>query len=373
MKKIVIHGCYHTNNFGDLLILDVIAQHVMEVTNIPTEDVICPWIAGSQQDNVLPRAGRGLKDCWFAGTAIFGGGGYFTNGNTLRSQLRFLRYSVPALIWRLIGTPYAVIGVGAGPTISTFVRRQIRWLCAGASFVAVRDQESYQLLRDCGVKHRRLMQTADWIISLSREQIPSAAMFKAERLFVKEPTYTYVGIHFSKPDGIKPLLPVLLSVLQKKQTEQPNLRYIWLFDNSDAELATITSAFNDHGLKGSVLPKQDHWTTAAVISRLDAVFTSKLHVGITAWALGVVPVSLSYHGKTKRFYRQVNLAHCQSDFANDFSPLQHWLQQIANGELQHTFAMQRADRLKIQEMAKTNIRLLSGLLYRSDPATSLFY
>src|SRR5690606_1554026 len=48
--------------------------------------------------------------------------------------------------------------------------------------------------------------------------------------------------------------------------------------------------------------------TLKFISTCRVVVTTKLHVAITSYALGVKPIGISKHPKTKRFFKQVGLS-----------------------------------------------------------------
>ena len=65
---------------------------------------------------------------------------------------------------------------------------------------------------------------------------------------------------------------------------------------------------NSTGKECLSLPFKDIWETAALISKLSAILTTKLHVGIVAYALGVHCESFATHQKTPRFYKQIGRA-----------------------------------------------------------------
>jgi hypothetical protein len=66
------------------------------------------------------------------------------------------------------------------------------------------------------------------------------------------------------------------------------------------ELAGILRA--EAGRECLTVPFGGTWRTAALLARLSAVLTTKLHVGIVSYALGVYAESFALHPKTLRFY-----------------------------------------------------------------------
>jgi polysaccharide pyruvyl transferase WcaK-like protein len=53
------------------------------------------------------------------------------------------------------------------------------------------------------------------------------------------------------------------------------------------------------------MPKYDVWYLSAILSMVEAIITTKLHVGIVGAALGKTVLSFSGDQKIKRFYKQI--------------------------------------------------------------------
>jgi polysaccharide pyruvyl transferase WcaK-like protein len=62
------------------------------------------------------------------------------------------------------------------------------------------------------------------------------------------------------------------------------------------------------GRQAQIINYNDHWILIAILSELDLVITTKLHVGITSIAVKTPVVSFPYHSKTQRLYEQLNLS-----------------------------------------------------------------
>lgn len=106
----------------------------------------------------VPGVLRAIRD---SDALVFGGGGLLqdqTSGFNLPYHLSRIAMA------RATATPFAVVGVGAGPLRTAVGRMQVRRALRGAVGVTVRDQGSLDLLRALGVGDVRL--AADLAVSL---------------------------------------------------------------------------------------------------------------------------------------------------------------------------------------------------------------
>ncbi len=109
----------------------------------------------------LPRYLRSLER---ADAVVIGGGGLFQDHYSWRLPMSA---AFCALTGKLLGKPVFVIGAGAGPVNRTEVRRSIKEAVDSVDLVCVRDQQSKDVLVDCGVSGDRILVTADVVPSMS--------------------------------------------------------------------------------------------------------------------------------------------------------------------------------------------------------------
>ena len=325
-KRILLHGCYANRNFGDLLMLDMLTMKIQEAFNVTP---VCPWVRRDRRKFVAAKSGHGLIDCLFADAAVFGGGGYIHHkaGVSLKG-LR--RYSTPAKIWSVRSIPYAVIGVGAGPEISPEARDHVRRIFDGAEVITVRDDESRDLIASTGVPLDRIRETADIVLGLEAGRIPPTAMETANRLLGKKQAgVRRLGLHFEtlrkQPEKLAVIARTVAAALSKYDDIEP----VWFFDHDRRMVEQMSALSREYLPNARVIPCQDHWTTAALIAGFDAVITTKLHVGIAAWALGVPSAGYSMHSKTARFYRQVGRSAFQCEDSGDPDIIASWIELFA--------------------------------------------
>jgi polysaccharide pyruvyl transferase WcaK-like protein len=370
-KKIVIHGCYDFHNFGDMLILDMI-RHALR--DMPDIECACPWERVCISGNVRNH-GRGWWDVLSAHAGVFGGGGYLFAG------ARSWRYYLPARIWQARGIPYIIIGVGAGPQMDPAKTKWVRALCEGATTICVRDQESKQLLQEIGIPEDRVHATADIVLGLEAKYFPSPAVAAGEKTLAAFPRgKRLLGLHFHNACGplrVSSQHPFYARDLSSKFVEltkglsgllrmNRDVQLVWLFDDLrggiwGSKLRTVRTLCERSLPEMRYMPYYDPWSAAYCLGRLHGVITTKLHVGIAAWAQGVPCCAYAYHGKIARFYRQIGRSRFCVDDSAPVSTILDWVRTFIEDPTDFAREDQTAHaRLRFQ--ANRNIKLLRAFV-----------
>lgn len=329
-RRILLHGCYHTRNFGDLLIAELLCGYIEKLLGYPPTSIDLNTDA---QMGTRCRPGAKLAALLPAAAAILGGGGYLNNQPDHHSLRRLSRYSLPARIWRYTGVPYIITGVGVGPSYTSRGASKIRYICDGAREVLVRDDESVELLLGMGVSDALISRCADLALVMSANDIPQDAVDAAKKLLP------------ARSDSGRRLCLHIQSVQPRIQQEIYHRVCYGLgraFTSGEVDIAIIF----DHGCSGyddacalarehpgrvRVIPPQPIWTTAALLTSCDAALTTKLHIGIVSWALGVVPFGISIHPKTRRFFQQIHREDFQWNIFDGIedAPIIDWMRLVA--------------------------------------------
>jgi len=231
---------------------------------------------------------------------IFGGGGYFGEPKTSwpRKQYWTLRNYVRHIIWndQLLKNkiPYAIIGVGVGPISNSFLRKKIIKLFNSADFVCVRDNESFNYLKSYGCVNPNVFETTDLALTVRRE--------KAQGNDKK-----VLGVHFSiRPEFPQDKIPAIVSFL-KRTSENYTIK---LVNDQKGQMslekeANITRFIKENNIDYTQIEYHDPNTLIEELNKLDAIVTSKLHVGILGYALRKPVLSIPNHTKSFRFYKQI--------------------------------------------------------------------
>jgi len=365
-KKIVIHGCYNNHNFGDMLMLEMIRHALCDVRDI---ECACPWervyISGEVRNH-----GRGWRDVLSANAGVFGGGGYLHAGTRARAR----HYHLPARIWQVRGIPYIIIGVGVGPRMNPATAKWVRTVCEGANAICVRDDESKELLQDIGVPEDKVQATADIVLGLEAKHFPSAAVDAGERALATLPRRKrLLGLHF--PNACGPLrisssypfhvrhpstkFVELIKALSELLKRNRDIQLVWLFDHlrGGSTLRAVRMVCERWLPDMAFMPYHDHWSAAYILGRLQGVITTKLHVGIVAWAQGVPCCAYASHGKIARFYRQIERSRFCVDDSAPVSTILDWVR-IFIEDPQDFAREDQTARARLRLQANRNIELL---------------
>lgn len=360
MNRIALNGCYYNNNFGDLLLADLMALHLMRRHGA---EVTCVWPPHSS--DIMAKKGRGLLSCPRVQGAVFGGGGYFvTNEGKYRHRSK-LRYSLPARIWHALSIPYVVVGVGAGPRLEGKGAARVRYVCARSKAICVRDKESYDVLQQIGVDTQHVEVTADLAMGMQRESIPDKAWQNAQALLSRGSGEILLGIHLENAsqdiDSAQRIADQVATVAGRHK----ELRLVVMSDHMASASEGVVKSLRNASARFTVVPRQDHWTTAALLGQLDSVLTTKLHVGIVAWALGVPPMCFAAHGKTARFYRQIGRPQFHRRFGDDPQIAQDWIDLLMRSRSTFGEECEKARR-RLPRDANRNYEVVDRVLLGSD-------
>lgn len=324
MKSVYLHGSCFGNNFGDVLLFDFFAKRICQngfevvlpfATKGFAELLDTPVFTGKDvQRNSSPVAG------------VFCGGGYLGEPGSgkfwwaVRNTIRYLR---PYMFLKRKELPYGVFGVGFGPLSYQPFKELAKRIVNDAEYVCVRDSESYNYIVSLGMD-KDVDVYSDVISSLSGNDIPADAKAFADAIL--SDGYN-VGVHVTDKYKNKGVFDSVVQALIALAEKNPDINFLMIVDGIsrsgrklkqevDAEriLAALPSG------NSRVINYESHWRLVGLIDRLDMVVTSKLHVGIVGCALGKNVVSIPYHGKTERFYKQALISErCLSNVnvAND--------------------------------------------------------
>jgi polysaccharide pyruvyl transferase WcaK-like protein len=332
---LAIHGGYFDNNFGDLLLIKIFENWAKSVSDLP---VVYPHVPEKEQGRygkLFPNSYYGIKQnkAWKA--LIYAGGGHF--GEPDRSSQKgykgyrvanirfFMRHVLPAELCIRNRIPYAIAGVGAGPLSNLFVRQEVRRMFSHAEIVSVRDVESEKFVRETlGID--RVKMIPDVALTLSKDDIPAQAMETATQVLGDYINQPLLGIHHARyiladtaPAEIlrASILPALAAT--------PDVVPVVFADDGNSKFSEPCDRLaemirNATGKPCLAIPFKGLWETIALISKLSAVVTTKLHVGIVAYSMNVYPESFAVHPKVLRFYRQVG-RESQSILLRDIDPV----------------------------------------------------
>ena len=291
---------------------------------------------------------------------VSGGGGLLQDTTSLWSPLYYLGVMRLA---RAAGAPVACLGHGIGPLRRSLARFLTRRVLSRVEAITVRDQASYEALRELGVK-RDVEVTADLAFLLpapSREE-SDAAWRKAGLPEDDRPTAAIALRH--PPEGEQARFVPTLTRAISKAVEQLGLRPVLLpmHRGRDEQLAGECARALPPGA-GVVTQRMWARELLALVARCDLMIGMRLHAIIFAAICGVPAVAISYHPKVDALMQQLGLQTATSVQQFDPSALSHaiyetWRTRAEVSALLHS----RAEQLR--QAAARNVqhalRLLAG-------------
>ena len=298
---IALHGSYFGHNFGDILLMMIYTKWIQELGF----NVELPFTSEENNKVIGADGNFGFNSLKRAEALVYGGGGYFGEkpSGKLRWGFRNIKRHYPAGAFaRMQKKPYAIIGVGAGPITNRLTRELFVSLCSNAEILAVRDEESKDYLISYGVKPDNILVTADAVIQLNKKDIDEEYLLEAEKIIEGFPFPIKIGAHLAGVNDQHYIVKDLLKFMRKN----PDIGVILLSDSP--KVMSINKKINEKIPNQSVVVPYKHpWILSAILSSLDLVITTKLHVGITSIALKTPVLSIPIHPKTPRFFKQINM------------------------------------------------------------------
>lgn len=303
MKKIIsLHGSYFGNNYGDILLINLFAKWIKQCCedcsiNLPK--------ANKKVTHELPEGTTGIFNLVRSKVLIFCGGGYFGEQpqKPLKWAIRnFFRHAIVAIIARLFRIPYAIIGIEFGPISSKWFRCICISIAKYAKIVVVRNKESYDFLKS-NDKSINVLIGADAVLSLSDTVRPiDTYNFENKKIL----------IHFNGRNELpKNYEYVLEAIITAVNNCFDCFEIVFLSDCEGnyykSEICKrVFRKMQESSIQFRIEYYKDYDNLIKEINSSYCVFTSKLHVGITAAALNKKVFSLWFHNKTPRLHAQIN-------------------------------------------------------------------
>lgn len=293
--KAAVHGAYFYDNFGDTLLIRLMCDWLAERIGRENVFLAIPAYAFEQETigyPVIPEQERRSIT-----HLVYTGGGHF--GETKLSLMDNYRWQrgnrQRHLEW--LGSyshaKKALFGLGVGPISNPFYRREIRRLFLQADIIYVRDAESLYYAKKYRFNPKRVHLGTDLVMSIGpATKLPKKSF--ALHLLQSSPAEMA-----AVTDAL--LLQGLVSgtvdiILDERESSKGTIDH---YQN------TIGARFGHDRLRFIGYGGVD--AMISLLSDYELLFTSKLHVGIAATALGRKVIALPHHRKTIRFYRQLGL------------------------------------------------------------------
>lgn len=297
MKRISLHGSYYFNNYGDILLVNIFYDWIKEM--FPNAKINLPLVDKKKIVD-LPNATTGIINFFRSDALVYCGGGYF--GEQPRHRLywslrNFKRHVIIGLFAILFKIPYAIIGVEFGPISYKWFKTIVIFLAKRAKVLVVRNEESLIFLKENGVQN----------VILSNDAVLSLVPKSNYDICTSDKILIHVPCFYLFPERIYQLLD---AIIEGESNRNKDFFLEFISDDtyepySHPKCKNLMDYLKKRNVKFSFHKYIGCEDLINTIQSASYVFTTKLHVGITAAALNKRVFSLYAHPKTYRFHKQI--------------------------------------------------------------------
>jgi len=309
MSRILISGYYGFNNAGDDVVLyGIISSLTREQPNISLA------VLSNQPDRTAELFGIEAYDRWSLGTIIrelrrcdmlvMGGGTLMQDVTSPRSVLYYLGI---VMIAKMLGKPVVFYAQGFGPILRSFSRAMIRYVVNGVDVITVRDHESGEDFKACGVKKAPIHVTADPALTIMPAQVSDTRGKELLRELFDDPEKPLVAFSvrdWKQEQQFKQAIAraadwfcqqgwnVLFVPMHFPSDLEPSRQIIGKMERPGAKLLDLPVSFRD---------------IMSVLKQCDYVVGMRLHSLILACMLRIPFTGISYDPKIDRFVERAGM------------------------------------------------------------------
>lgn len=283
----VVIGPYRVHNFGDDLVGAIIVSHLKRCGY----RVLVPRLGQRNTDWLGIEHTEEFSCLDEADTVVVGGGGIMSDTAGAVPGAEYLQIVADAALeGRLADKKVYVTSVGAGP----WVLEESKLLAFGVSLLAdkvgVRDRESREHLERIGITGSKVIQGAD------------CALLGSDYLDFASDDNGLIGVQFKyrQYEDVRenPHVDTISALIDDYANR--NSENVLLLSNGPAKAPQAKVAEGartlEYGGLASYLP---------AVAGLKTMFTSHLHLAITAYSQRIPTCSVYVREKTRRFYEQI--------------------------------------------------------------------
>lgn len=354
--RIALSGYYGFDNAGDEALLSAITMSLKRLQ----PDLEFLVLSGNPQKTQRLHGVEAvyymhplqvLKGLLRSDLLISGGGSIFQDVTSGRSLAYYI--SVVALA-KLLGKPVIFYAQGVGPINRPLSRLLMRLVANRVDLITLRDEDSWQLLREIGVIRPEIRVTSDPVFALRPlpQDYESVDTKLAE---IIDPDKPVIGVSVRQWPALEGYQPELACCLDELALQGYQILFIPMAYPDDLAASQRVASFMKRPavLLDEDLSSREH---LALISRMNFIIGMRLHALVFAASMGVPFAGISYDPKVDAFLKQFRLRPL---------PLQHeemkkqTEQLINDDQLRHRIAEASSG---LRHQAEENARLALGLL-----------
>ena len=303
-KTVLLHGSTNCrlSNYGDYVYAELLYQHISEKGYKVLFWQLSAFFTDKLKDyNDVTQTTKMQSDA-----LVYIPGGYFGEGHNAKfyENIRhFYRFMPIGLKFIKKQKKIGVVGIGAGPNNSPYLRWAIKKICNKAFFISVRDKVSFEAIKSL-CPQANLFECSDLIIAPSSNIKKYESTEQINKLFTVSKGSKILLVHYNTHINALNLFAETLKFFINIYSEYHVVVASDSVVKNEYELyKQFTSKFN-HVCSHFIYDDPAEMTT--LLSKVDVVLTCKLHVGVIACLFNKSVIVAAVHPeKTKRFYNQI--------------------------------------------------------------------
>ncbi|WP_078381393.1 polysaccharide pyruvyl transferase family protein [Sutcliffiella halmapala] len=347
--KVLIHGFYGAGNAGDDAILQSIIETLKEVDQhvevaVSIRSATIPAYFGKEKISYvrggdIPSITKVLKQC---DLLIVGGGGLFQDYNSYLPENLFTNqkgainyYSYPIILAKMLNIKVMLYALGIGPLRNPESKKAMKWVSEIVDTITVRDTESFDLLTSLGVTKHVL--SADPVVNLTATptSLPRSMTENRSKNDIK------VGLNLRNwsyaTDDLHDFQHMLIKYLNDLSSHYPLSIYVFPFNKLPSETAMAEELVKALTGKVQIIPynasPQDY---KFLCGQLDLMIAMRLHANIFAIYEGVPSLGISYDGKVRQFFQELDLhEYCHTLGNRDYASFKTIIKDCIKNPAQH--------------------------------------
>lgn len=310
MKKILLRGYYGYKNSGDDALFYAIVEKVSRMSkvhfNVLSKEEL-HYSKGNSEDLTFnyPSSKNILSGVINSDILIFGGGSQLQDYGKFRLQLSLLKTYIIVSLMKLLKKDVIYLGVSIGPLETRFGKIIGKKILNKSNYIVVRDQQSYEDLKEMNLKDKNIKLAPDLAISLI-DSLPFNNISENDKKMVLGvnllPFFSVIKKDKKKELQLLQNISRSINIISK---EQPNMEIRFFSFQEDEEI-------NDYQLLNSLKKMVDVQVEIIryqpnplllmkELSECAWFIGMRLHSTIFAYANDIPQLILSYHPKCKGF------------------------------------------------------------------------
>ena len=302
--KIMINGATSGTNFGDYLFAQMYQNHISKIVG---KDNVCwfdNYFAYSEfyKSHLKNENSCRLKD---VDALVYMPGGYFCGSiNTLKNYLIvFWMYFKIGLKCIRRKKPIIILGMEVSHSKNFFIEKIQKKLMRKAKVVSVRNQQSYEVAKSYGVKN--LYCLTDNVFAMEEDLYAHCEVSDEIKNIEGKKLFLHINPLITQNVKIK---EKIVPIINKFLDNHPEYTVILGADQYyEGAIETMQDVSKEINTSKVVFNFYDNpLALCKVLSVVDTIVTTKLHVGIVGAKFGKSVISFSGHTeKIERLYEQL--------------------------------------------------------------------